>query len=394
MMKYPTLDKISCQGKTVFVRVDFNVSLNDKGEIRDDTRIRAALPTINELFSKGAKIILASHLGRPKGKPDKKYSLLPVAQRLAEVLQCEVTMPDDCTGMAVKKLIGEMREKQVVLLENLRFHAEEESNDDGFSQKLAELADIYVDDAFGAMHRAHASTVGMVKTFQEKAMGRLVEKEVNFLSQLLHEPKKPYVVILGGAKVSDKIGVIENLVTVASQIIIGGGMAYTFLKAQGYDVGKSLVEDSKLAQAAKLLDRAKVKGVEILLPVDSIIAERFDVEAQHRVAKNDDNWDGWMGLDIGPASVEIFSQAIARAKTVFWNGPMGVYEMPQFQVGTEAIAKVLSESKAMTVVGGGDSLAAVNKSGYAQKITHLSTGGGASLEFLEGVELPGLKALL
>lgn len=393
-MKYPTLDKISCQGKTVFVRVDFNVSLNDKGEIRDDTRIRGALPTINELFGKGAKIVLASHLGRPKGKFEKKYSLLPVAQCLAELLQCEVTMPDDCTGMAVKKLIGEMRDKQVVLLENLRFHAEEENNDEGFSQKLAELADIYVDDAFGAMHRAHASTVGMVKKFKEKAMGRLVEKEVGFLSQLLHEPKKPYIVILGGAKVSDKINVIDNLINVANKVIIGGGMAYTFLKAQGYDVGKSLVEEAKLAQAAKILDRAKVKGVTILLPTDSVIAERFDAGAQYRVAKNGENWNDWRGLDIGPASIETFSQAMVEAKTIFWNGPMGVYEMPAFQAGTQAIAKVLAESKAMTVVGGGDSLAAINKSGYAQKITHLSTGGGASLEFLEGVELPGLKALL
>lgn len=392
-MKYPTLDNLDVHGKTVFVRVDFNVSLTPDGKVRDDKRVRASLPTLKELRLKGAKLVLASHLGRPQGKPDAKYSLLPVAQCLAELMETEVLAPEDCVGMEVKKLVHDAKENQIVLLENLRFHAEEEACDDGFSHKLSELAEIYVNDAFGTMHRAHASTVGMVKFFKAKAIGRLVEKEVGFLGKLLHEPQKPVVVVLGGAKISDKIAVIENLMNVTDKILVGGGMAYTFLKASGVEIGKSLLEESKISLAKRILERAQNKGVEIVLPVDSVIAEKFDAGAQHRVASNGEKWGDWMGLDIGPKTVESFAEALQGAKTVFWNGPMGVYEMPAFQKGTDALARLIADTGALTVVGGGDSLAAVKQSGLADRISHLSTGGGASLEFLEGKELPGLKAL-
>lgn len=393
-MKYPTLDNLDCHGKTVFLRVDFNVSLTPDGSVRDDARLQASLPTIAELRRKGAKLVLASHLGRPKGEVNPKYSLLPVAKRLAEMTDADVIMPQDCIGMAVKKLVHDAKEDQIVLLENLRFHPEEEACDVGFSQKLAELADVYVDDAFGAMHRAHASTVGMVSFFKEKAMGRLVEKEINFLSRLLHEPQKPFVVVLGGAKISDKMAVIENLMNFADTILIGGGMAYTFLKAQGFAVGKSLVEEPKIALAKRLLERAQNKGVTLLLPEDSVVAEKFDAHSAYRVLNNNQSWDGGMGLDIGPKTVAQFAKELAKAKTIFWNGPMGVYEMPAFQKGTDALARLMAESTALKVVGGGDSLAAIEQSGFADKIDHLSTGGGASLEFLEGKELPGLRALL
>ena len=392
-MKYPTLDQLDVQGKTVFLRVDFNLSLTADGNVRDDSRLRASLPTITELRQKGAKLVLASHLGRPQGEVNAQYSLLPVAKRLAELTETEVLMPEDCVGMAVKKLIHDARDDQIVLLENLRFHAEEESCDVGFSEKLAELATVYVDDAFGAMHRAHASTVGMVKHFSQKAIGRLVEKEVSFLGRLLHEPHKPFVVVLGGAKVSDKMAVIENLMNFADTILIGGGMAYTFLQAQGFAVGKSLVEEAKLSLAKRLLERAQNKGVTILLPEDSVVAEKFAATSPFRTLSNEQSWDNGMGLDIGPKTIAKYAQVIANAKTIFWNGPMGVYEMPAFQKGTDAVAKLIAESSALKVVGGGDSLAAVEQSGYADKIDHLSTGGGAALEFLEGKELPGLKVL-
>lgn len=394
-MKYPTLESLGdLAGKVVFVRVDFNVSLDDKGVIRDDARIRAALPTLEYLRSKGAKLVLASHLGRPNGKPDKKFSLLPAAQRLAELLDVEVLLPDDCVGMEVKKHVSEMRENTVILLENLRFHEEEEANHDGFAKQLAELADVYVTDAFGTLHRAHASTVGMVKYFKQRAIGKLVEKEVNFLSQILYEPQKPVTVVLGGAKISDKIQVIEQLMNVASTVIIGGGMAYTFLLAEGHDVGKSLVEPNRLSTARKLLSRAKTKGINFLLPVDHVVAASFKNDAPAKTLSTSESWGDGMGLDIGPRSVELFADAIRKSRTVFWNGPMGVYEMPNFQKGTLGVAAAMAESSATTVIGGGDSLAAVNASGFADKMTHLSTGGGASLEFLEGKDLPGLRAIL
>ncbi len=392
-MKYPTINTLNVTGKTVFLRVDFNVSVDDAGNVRDDARITAAIPTIKALRGKGARLVLASHLGRPKGTVNKKYSLLPVAKRLAELLNIEVFLTEDCVGMEVKKIIGEMRDN-IVLLENLRFHKEEEDNDEAFSKKLSELADIYVTDAFGSLHRAHASTVGMVRFFKERAMGMLVEKEVNFLSKLLHEPQHPYVVVLGGAKISDKIGVIENLMNTANKFLIGGGMAYTFLRAQGHDVGKSLVEEDKISQAKRLLERAHNKGIEMLLPVDHVIAQKFDQDAAFKTITTNQKWDDWMGVDIGPASCQLFAEALAHAKTIFWNGPLGVYEMPNFKHGTVAMAQAMAQTKAMTVAGGGDSLAAINESGFADKFSHLSTGGGASLEFLEGIELPGLKALV
>ncbi|MBF0106340.1 MAG: phosphoglycerate kinase [Deltaproteobacteria bacterium] len=393
-MKYPTIDTLDCADKTIFVRVDFNVSFDDDGNVRDDARIRAALPTITELQNKGARLVLASHLGRPKGKPEKKYSLLPVAKHLAALLNVEVIMPDDCVGLPVKKLVSELRDKNVVLLENVRFHLEETENDDKFASQLAELADIYVSDAFGSMHRAHASTVGMVKYFKQRAVGRLVEKEINFLSKVLHEPPKPYVVILGGAKISDKILVIEQLMNVADKIIIGGGMAYTFLMAKGVAVGKSLVEENKISNAKRMLERALNKGIEFILPEDHIIAASFDNEAPYKTVKNGDDWGDWMGMDVGPVTLSKYAAALEGAQTVFWNGPLGVFEMPNFSTGTMEIARKLSEIKALTVVGGGDSLAAIKKSGLSEKFTHLSTGGGASLEYLEGKELPGLKAVL
>ncbi|MBU1918735.1 phosphoglycerate kinase, partial [bacterium] len=324
-MKYPTLDTLNVTGKTVFVRVDFNVSLDEDGNITDDARIRAALPTLNYLREKGAKLVLASHLGRPKGEVNKKYSLLPVAKRLAELLETQVVFPEDCVGMEVKKLVSEMRDKGIVLLENLRFHKGETSNDINFSEKLASLADIYVNDAFGTLHRAHASTCGMVKHFSEKAIGLLVIKEVNCLGTLLAEPERPFIVILGGAKVSDKIGVIENLMKVANKIIIGGGMAYTFLKAQGYEIGTSLLDTDHLTHAKRMLQRASAKNVEIILPVDHIIASGFTPDAQTKLVKNADDWGAFMGLDIGDESIALFTDVIKTGKTVFWNGPMGVF---------------------------------------------------------------------
>lgn len=394
MLPYPTLESLHLAGKTVFVRVDFNVSLSENGEIRDDARLKAATPTITYLLEKGAKVVLASHLGRPQGKPDKKLSLLPVAKRLAEIFNKEVILPDDCVGMEVKKLISEHRENTIYLLENLRFHAEEEENDETFAQHLAELAEIYVTDAFASLHRAHASTVGMVKHFKQRAIGRLVEKELTVLGKLLHDPKRPFVVVLGGAKVSDKIGVIENLLNVANVLLIGGGMAYTFLKALEKDIGSSLCEEGKLGLARRLLERARVKTVRILLPEDHVVGEDFSNETPRRLIKKGDDWKNSMGLDIGPETIAKFSQVIQNAGTVFWNGPLGVYEMENFRQGTMAVAEALAKASGVTVVGGGDSLAAIAQTGLADRITHLSTGGGASLEFLEGKNLPGLKVIL
>lgn len=393
-MNYPTLDTLDVSGKTVFVRLDLNVSFTDDGQIRDDARIQAALPTIKELKEKGAKLVLASHLGRPKGEPNPKYSLVPVGARLAELLDADVLVPETCVGMETKKLIKDSRDNTIVLLENLRFHEGETKNDDGFAKQLANLADIYVTDAFGALHRAHASTEGMVKHFKEKAIGRLVEKELKVLGKLLEAPEKPFVVMLGGAKVSDKIAVIESLMKKANKILIGGGMAYTFLKAQGYDVGKSLVEKDRLTMAKKILERAAIKGVEIVLPQDHLIADNFSAEAKFEVKSNKEDWGYGMGLDIGPKTIEGFQKVLSEAATVFWNGPMGVYEFESFSNGSLAMAKALASCNGFTVVGGGDSLAAVNDSGVADQINHLSTGGGASLAFLEGEALPGLKVLL
>jgi len=388
-----SLEELDLKDKRVFIRVDFNVPYDAQGQVKDDARIVASLPTIRHALNAGAKVILASHLGRPKGKRDPKYSLLPVAARLSELLEREVVFPEDCVGDAVKKLVAEMRESEVILLENLRFHPEEEANDPVFSERLAALAEIYVNDAFGTLHRAHASTVGMVPLVKEKAAGLLVLKEVQMLSRLLQEPARPFVAILGGAKVSDKLGVIENLLKLVDGLLIGGAMAYTFLKAKGIEVGASLVEEGKLHQAAKLLERAKTKDIRFELPLDHVIGRELKEGTEFKTTSGPAIPAGWMGLDVGPKTLEAYEAQIRGAKTVLWNGPLGAFEIAPFERGTVEIARALAKCQGMTVVGGGDSLAAVKVAGVAEKLSHLSTGGGATLEFLEGKVLPGLKAL-
>ncbi len=387
-----TIDEIELKGKRVFIRVDFNVPQDEKNNITDDTRILLSLPTIRFVSEAGGKAILASHLGRPKGKKDSKFSLAPVAGRLSQLLGKKVTLAIDCIGEEVQKQIGEMKEGEVLLLENLRFHPEEEKNEEAFSKALASLCDVYVNDAFGAAHRAHASTEGMTRFVKVVAAGFLMMKEVENLEKALVSPQKPYVAILGGAKVSDKIGVIQNLLGKVTTLLIGGGMAYTFLKAEGFQVGKSLVEENLIGFSHDLLKKAKGK-MKFLLPSDHIAAERMEVQAKREIVKNDKIPPEWVCLDIGPETVKEFSEEIKSAKTVVWNGPMGVFEMEPFSQGTFAIAKAIADSSAFSIVGGGDSVAAVNKAGVADRISHLSTGGGASLEFLEGKELPGIEAL-
>jgi len=387
-----TVEQIELKGKRVFIRVDFNVPQDEKNNITDDTRILLSLPTIRFVSEAGGKVILASHLGRPKGKKDSKFSLAPVAGRLSQLLGKEVTLAMDCIGGEVQKQIGEMKEGEVLLLENLRFHPEEEKNEEAFSRALASLCDVYVNDAFGAAHRAHASTEGMTRFVKVVAAGFLMTKEIRSLEKALVNPQKPYVAILGGAKVSDKIGVIQNLLGKVTTLLIGGGMAYTFLKAEGFQVGKSLVEENQIGFSHNLLEKAKGK-MKFLLPSDHIAAERMDIQAKREIVKNDKIPPEWVCLDIGPETVKKFSEEIKCAKTVVWNGPMGVFEMEPFSQGTFAIAKAIANSSAFSIVGGGDSVAAVNKAGVADRISHLSTGGGASLEFLEGKELPGIEAL-
>ncbi|EKD42501.1 MAG: hypothetical protein ACD_73C00133G0003 [uncultured bacterium] len=389
---FKIIDQLDIRGKRVFIRTDYNISLKD-GKILDDTRIRSSLKTIEYAISQGAKIILASHLGRPKGERNEKYSLMPVAERLSELLNKEIIFPDDCVGDGVKKLVGDLREGDIILLENLRFHADEEKNDPHFAKKLASLAQIYVNDAFGAVHRAHASTVGMVEYFTEKGIGFLMQKEIIFLDGLLKGAKKPFLAILGGAKVSDKIDLIENLMHHVDCFLIGGGMAYTFLKAKGFDIGNSLLEESKVSHASRILKKAEQKGIEILLPIDSVLAPKLEANTATKIAHNGENWANMLGLDIGPETVASYVKKIASSATIFWNGPMGVFEVPPFEKGTFEIAKYISQSKAVTVVGGGDSLTAIKLSGVGDHFTHLSTGGGASMEFLEGKALPGLRAV-
>ncbi|MFO1463194.1 MAG: phosphoglycerate kinase [bacterium] len=388
-----SLAELDLKEKRVFIRVDFNVPYDAQGQVKDDARIVASLPTIRHVLDAGGKVILASHLGRPKGKRDPKYSLMPVAARLSELLEREVIFPEDCVGDAVKKLVAEMREGEVILLENLRFHPEEEANDPIFSERLAALAEVYVNDAFGTLHRAHASTVGMVPLVKEKAAGLLVLKEVQTLNRLLQEPARPFIAILGGAKVSDKLGVIENLLRLVDGLLIGGAMAYTFLKAKGVEVGASLVEEGKVHQAAKLLERAKVKDIRLELPLDHVIARELKAGAEFKTTAGPEIPPGWMGLDVGPKTLEAYEAQIRSAKTVLWNGPVGAFEVPPFERGTVELARALAHCQGMTVVGGGDSLAAVKVAGVGDKLSHLSTGGGATLEFLEGKVLPGLKAL-
>jgi phosphoglycerate kinase len=391
-MAIRTIDKIELKGKQVFIRVDFNVPQDEKNNITDDTRILLSLPTIRFVSEAGGKVILASHLGRPKGKKDPKFSLAPVAVRLSQLLGKKVALAADCIGEEVQKQIGGMKEGEILLLENLRFHPEEEKNEEAFSKALASLCDIYVNDAFGAAHRAHASTDGMARFVKIVAAGFLMMKEVESLEKVLVNPQKPYVAILGGAKVSDKIGVIQNLLDKVNTLLIGGGMAYTFLKAEGFQVGKSLVEEDQIGFSLNLLEKAKGK-IKFLLPSDHIAAERMDVQAKRGIVKNDKIPSGWVCLDIGPETVKTFSEEIQSAKTIVWNGPMGVFEMEPFSQGTFAIAKAIANSSAFSVVGGGDSVAAVNQAGVADRISHISTGGGASLEFLEGKKLPGIEAL-
>ena len=391
-MAIRTVNQIELKGKRVFIRVDFNVPLSGKNEITDDTRIVESLPTIRSVMGAGGKAILASHLGRPKGKRDPKFSLAPVAQRLSQLLGKKVALAPDCIGEEVQKQIEGMKEGDVLLLENLRFHPEEEKNDENFSKALALLCDVYVNDAFGAAHRAHASTEGMTRYVKIVAAGFLMMKEIESLERALVNPQKPYVAILGGAKISDKIGVIENLLNKVTTLLVGGGMAYTFLKAKGFGVGKSLVEEDQIGFSLTLLERAKGK-VKFLLPSDHIAAERMEAQAKSQIVKNEMIPPGWICLDIGPETVKAFSEEIKSAKTIVWNGPMGVFEMEPFSQGTFAIARAVAGSSAFSIVGGGDSVAAVNKAGVADKISHISTGGGASLEFLEGKKLPGIEAL-
>jgi len=378
---------LDLKGKTVFIRADFNVPLAQGGrEITSDKRIRASLPTIQYALDQGAGVILASHLGRPKGKANPEMSLKPVAVRLAELLGRAVAMAPDCVGPEVEKILPAAGE--ILLLENLRFHSEEEKNDPVFSKQLAALCDVYVNDAFGSAHRAHASTVGMIQFVPEAASGLLMDKELEYLGKATKNPDRPCVAILGGAKVSDKIEVIENLMKVVDQLLIGGAMAYTFLKARGKPVGKSLVEDDKLDLAKELLARS---GSKILLPLDHVVVNELKEGAPFEVAA--DVPEGKMGVDIGPATVEAYSAVIAKAKTIIWNGPMGVFEKPPFDRGTVALAKAVAGSGAVSVVGGGDSEKAIKSAGVADKISHISTGGGASMEFLAGIELPGVAAL-
>ncbi|MCU0697767.1 MAG: phosphoglycerate kinase [Myxococcaceae bacterium] len=389
------LDELSLSGKRVFIRVDFNVPLDEQQRVTDDTRIREALPTIKKALELGGKVVLASHLGRPKG-PDKKLSLMPAAKRLSELLgrTHEVLMADDCVGEGVGKMAKDLKPGQVLMLENLRFHKQEEANDEAFARELASFADVYCNDAFGTAHRAHASTAGMAAFVKEKCAGLLMRKEIEKLGKVVKSPDKPFVVILGGAKVSDKIKVIENLLPKCNAMLIGGAMAYTFLKAEGAQVGKSRVEEDKVPLAMRLLDVARQQGVELVLPVDHVVGTSPDEKSEAIDVADRNIPADKMGLDIGSKTRALFTQHIRNAKTVLWNGPMGLFEVAKFAEGTKSVAAAMAlNTSALTVVGGGDSAAAVNELGYAQKISHVSTGGGASLELLEGLKLPGIAAL-
>ena len=393
MLNKKSVDDINVKGKRVLVRCDFNVPLID-GKITDENRLVAALPTIKKLIADGGKGILCSHLGKPKGQPVPELSLAPVAARLSELLGQDVTFAADpeVVGPNAKAAVEAMKDGDVILLENTRYRAEETKNGEEFSKELASLCDVFVNDAFGTAHRAHCSNVGVTQYVDTAVVGYLMQKEIDFLGNAVNNPERPFVAILGGAKVSSKISVIENLLDKVDTLIIGGGMSYTFSKAQGGSVGKSLLEEDYCEYALNMLKKAEEKGVKLLLPVDTVIADDFSNDANKKVVKAGEIPEGWEGLDIGPDTEKIFCDAVKDAKTVVWNGPMGAFEMPNFAHGTEAVAKALAETDATTIIGGGDSAAAVNQLGYGDKMTHISTGGGASLEFLEGKELPGVAA--
>ncbi|NLM72870.1 MAG: phosphoglycerate kinase [Clostridiaceae bacterium] len=392
MMNKKSISDMDVKGKRVIARVDFNVPLDENGNVTDDKRIRGALPTIKYIIENGGKLILVSHLGRPKNGPEAKFSMKPAADRLSQLLGKEVILAADVIGEDAKTKAANLKEGEILMLENVRFHKEETKNDPEFAKELASMADIYCNDAFGTAHRAHASTAGLAD-YLPSCCGYLIKKELDVMGKALNNPERPFVAILGGAKVSDKISVIENLLDKVDTLIIGGGMAYTFFKAQGYDVGTSICELDKVDLANELLKKAKEKNVNLLLPVDTVIGKEFKADTEYKVVASNEIPEGWMGLDIGPETVKIFSEAVKGAKTVVWNGPMGVFEFENFAVGTKKIAEALAESGAISIVGGGDSAAAVEQLGFADKITHISTGGGASLEFLEGKELPGIAVL-
>lgn len=388
-----SIDDIDVNGKRVLVRVDFNVPTDESGNITDDRRIKAALPTIQKLANRGAKVILVSHFGRPKGGPDNKYRMDNIGKRLSELLNKPVIKVNDSIGDEPKKAIAGMESGGVLLLENVRFYKEEEANDEAFAKKLAELADIYVNDAFGTAHRAHASTAGVAKFLKPAVAGYLMQKEIAIMGMALEKPDRPFVAILGGAKVADKLGVITNLLEKVDTLIIGGGMAYTFLKAQGLEIGKSLLDAEKIDFAKEMMAKAKAKGVKMLLPVDDVVTDNFKAPTVIQTVPSEKIPADMQAVDIGPQTIKLFAEAINGAETVIWNGPMGVFEVPQFAAGTKAIAEALTQCKGTTIVGGGDSAAAIEQMGYADQVTHVSTGGGASLEFLEGIELPGVAAL-
>jgi phosphoglycerate kinase len=389
-----TIEDIDVKSKKVLVRCDFNVPLQD-GKITDENRLVGAMPTIKYLIEKGAKVILCSHLGKPKGEAKPELSLAPVSKRLSEMLGKEVIFAadDNVVGENAKSAVEKMNDGDVVLLQNTRYRKEETKNEDNFSKELASLADIFVNDAFGTAHRAHCSTVGVAKYLDTAVCGYLIQKEIKFLGNAVEDPTRPFIAILGGAKVSDKINVINNLLEKVDTLIIGGGMAYTFEKSLGYNIGTSLLEADKVEYAKEMIQKAKDKNVKLLLPVDTVTAKEFDANAEAVVTEDLNIQDGYMGLDIGPKTVKLFTEAIKNAKTIVWNGPMGVFEFPKFAKGTNEVAKAMAESNATTIIGGGDSAAAVNQLGYGSKMTHISTGGGASLEFLEGKDLPGISAL-
>jgi len=392
-MDKKTIEKVDLKGRRVFIRADFNVPIDDDGNITDDGRIRSTLPTINYALDAGAKVILASHLGRPKGKPSPKYSLAPVAKRLHRLLNKEVQFAKDCIGPEVDRMVAAMQPGDVLLLENLRFHAEEEKNDEAFSKALASFTDVYVNDAFGTAHRAHASTYGITKYVPLSVAGFLMIREITYLQKTVANPVRPFVAILGGAKVSGKIGVIENLQNKVDKIIVGGAMAFTFMKAMGNEVGNSLVEPDMIEMAERLRKSARDKGVKFYLPVDFVVAENTNDGAETKIVTSQELPRGWVGLDIGPATVRLFSEALQNAKTIIWNGPMGLFEKDAYSRGTFAIARSVADAFATTIVGGGDTDVAVHKAGVSDSMTFISTGGGASLELLEGKELPGLAAL-